>query len=121
MKAKSKFRGFVTLVLVALFAVLAYPLRGGESIREATADEITQQVPAVLDILSARHPFKVGILRATFRESADQLAEDYVRSTMEQENRGMISWYATYYLVAFDQDEVRQKLADSLEKKLGLA
>jgi hypothetical protein len=122
MQAKKPFRRVAGMLLIVVIAVLVYPLRGGKSLRDATGDEIVQQIPYVLDILSARHPFKVGIALSVLNPqgSVDQLAEDYVRSSLNQRDMGVLDCYVTYYVIAFDQDDVRRAMADTLEKKLGL-
>jgi len=122
MQAKKLFRRAAVMMLIVVIAVLAYPLRGGNSLRDATGDEIAQQIPYVLDILSARHPFKVGIALSVLNQqgSVDQLAEDYVRSSLNQRDMGVLDCYVTYYVIALDQDDVRKAMADTLEKKLGL-
>jgi hypothetical protein len=123
MQAKKPFRRVAVVMWIAVIAFLAYPLRGGKSLREATGDEIAQQVPYALEILSARHPFAVGMVRSLLNTdgSVDQLAENYVRASLNQENMGVLNCYVTYYSVAFDQEDFRVALANSLEKKLGLA
>jgi hypothetical protein len=115
-------RRVAKIVAIAILVVLAYPLRSGRSLRDATADEITQQVPYALDMLAARHPLKVGLLRSLLNNNGaiDKLTEDYVRSSMNRQNTGLLDCYVIYYVVAFDQDGIRKDLADGLEKELGL-
>ena len=116
-------RNIAILFAIAVVAILVYPMRGGKSLREATADEVCQQVPAALDILAARHPIVVGILRTGLNGdgSVDRFAENYMRSSMSLEKAGTLDCYIAYYAIAFNQDEFRQELATGIEKQLGLA
>jgi hypothetical protein len=120
---KKFIRKTVVTIAVGLVVGLGYPLRNGQSLRGATEDEITQQVPYALDILAVRHPLKVGLLRTLLNDqgAVDRLAQDYVRSSMDRNrNVSAIDCYLAYYAVVFDKDDVRQGLADGLEKQFDL-
>jgi hypothetical protein len=123
MESKKHLRHAALLVLIAALSVAAYPLRNGRSLRDATADEIVQQVPYSLDILAARHPVKVGLLRNLLNDdgSVDRFAQDYLRTSMNAKNLGVFDCYAIYYVVVLYPDAFRQQLANHLEKDLGLS
>jgi hypothetical protein len=53
MQIKKLFRRAILLMFIVLAGVLIYPFRTGKSLRDATEDQIVQQVPYVLDILAA--------------------------------------------------------------------
>lgn len=114
-------RKIVTVIVVCLVVALAYPLREGKSLRDATSDEITKQIPYALDILAARHPIRVGLFRSLFNDqgAVDGAVENYVRSNMDQK-MSVVNCYLAYYVVVFDKDDVRKGMADSLEKQFGL-
>jgi hypothetical protein len=76
-----------------------------------------------LDILAARHPLAIGIVRSILNEhkELDNFVESYVRASMDQEKTpGVFESYAMYYLVMFNEDQVRTEIANSIEKKFGL-
>jgi len=116
-------RRLTIVVGIALFLVLAYPLRSGRSLRDATADEVSQQVPYALHILAVRHPFKVGLVRSVLNSdgAVDRLAQDYVRNNMNRQDISVFQCYLAYYVIILDKDEVRKAIADGLERDLGLA
>jgi len=121
--SKKLFRNVAIAVGVVLVVVLVYPMRSGKGLQEATADEVAQQVPYALDILAARYPVKVGLVRTWLNSdgAVDKIAQDYVRSSMKESDIGLLDCYVLYYSVAFDKEDVRKAMADRLEKELGLA
>ena len=119
---KKLFRNIAIAVAVILAIVLLYPMRSGKGLQDATADAIAQQVPYALDILAARYPVKVGLARTwlSSQVAVDKIAQDYVRSSMKQSDMGWLDCYVVYYSVTFDKEDVRQAMADRIEKELGL-
>jgi hypothetical protein len=99
------------------------PHKDGASVCDAAHNEVAQQVPFAVDILAARHPLTVGVVRAVTKDSGfvDKLAGIYVQSEMiPQENPGAASCYIAYYTVMFQKDRVRASIADWLEAKAQL-
>jgi len=99
------------------------PHKDGTSVCDAAHNEVAQQVPFAVEILAARHPLTVGVVRAVTKESGfvDKLAGIYVQSEMiPQENPGQASCYLAYYTVMFQKDRVRASIADWLEAKVNL-
>jgi hypothetical protein len=97
-------------------------LRNGGSICDATKAEVVEQLPYAMDIVSARHPLMVGLVRSWLNGNGDfdRVAKDYVRSSMEHDNPGAVDCYIGYYTVMFDKDGVRQAEADWIEHQLNL-
>jgi hypothetical protein len=122
-KGKRLRAAFGWIVILFILFILWYPLRNGGSICEAAKNEIVQQVPYAVEILAARHPVKVGILRSALNEEGmiDKVAQEYVRTSMiSQQNPNKFVCYLTYYIVVFIKDNVRNAQADWLEKQLNL-
>ncbi len=73
-----------------------------------------------VEILAARHPLQVGLLRSMFNDqgAVDKLAEEYVRSSMMRQNPGTLNCYLAYYLMIFNKDSIRRAEADWMEKQL---
>ena len=112
---------FIGVVCVA--AVILLPFKDGDSISGAARNEIVQQIPPALDILAARHPLKVGLIRSLLNNNGamDSFVQSYVRSEMDQQKTpGLGESYLVYYFVIFNKDEVRAKIADSLETQFQL-
>jgi hypothetical protein len=102
---------FIGVVCVA--AVILLPFKDGDSISGAAKNEVIQQIPPALDILAARHPLKVGIIRALLNNNGamDSFVQSYVRTSMEQQkDPGVGESYLMYYFVIFNKDEVRASL-----------
>jgi hypothetical protein len=110
------------LLILFIGGVLVYPLKDGDNIRDAVKNEVTQQAPYALDILVVRHPVKVGLLHSLLNDQGqmDRAAQEYVLSSMNIENVGVVRCYAAYYYVLFDKDDIRTALADKMEKDFGL-
>lgn len=122
---KGKWLGaaFGWIVILFILFILLYPIRNGGSICEATRNEISQQVPYAMEIVAARHPVKVGILRSLFNDQGmiDKAAQEYVLSTMiSQQKSSKFDCYLAYYEGIIFKDEIRNAEADWLEKKFGL-
>ena len=103
--------------------LMLIPHKDGASVCDAAHNEVAQQVPFAVEILAARHPLTVGVVRAVTKESGfvDKLAGVYVQSEMiPQENPGTASCYIAYYTVMFQKDRVRASIADWLEAKANL-
>ena len=100
--------------------ILAYPLKDGESFCDATKNVVVQQVPDALEVLAARHPLQVGVVRSMFNDqgAVDKFAEDYVRNNMLKQDPSTLACYAGYYAVIFNKDRVRSAEADWMEKQL---
>jgi hypothetical protein len=109
---------------VVVVSILLYPLAGGSGgICDASKDLVIQQVPAAVEILAARYPLQVGLLRSAFNDqgAVDNAAQDYVRTSMlDPQNPGLFSCYLSYYVVMFDKDQVRMAIADAIERRLAL-
>lgn len=111
------------IVIGLILLILLYPLRNGGSIHEAAREEILQQVPYAVEILAARHPLKVGILRAWTNDQGamDKAAQEYMLSQKEfQQDAGIFVSYLAYYMVIILKDQVRNAQADWLERQFGL-
>lgn len=112
-----------SVAIITLIAIImTLPLKDGDSIRDAAKNVIVQQTPYALEILAARHPLKVGLLRSIGNDQGqmDKAASDYVRSQMTDQGGGTFESYLVYYFVVFDKDAVRKAMADQMEKELGL-
>lgn len=122
-KGKKLRAAFGWIAILFILFILWYPLRNGGSICEATRNELVQQVPYAVEILAARHPVKVGILRALFNDQGvmDKAAQEYVLSTMKsQQKLSKFDCYLAYYEGIIFKDEIRNAEADWLEKQFGL-
>jgi hypothetical protein len=122
---KKKFRVIrVLLIVLGLFVafVLAYPLKDGNTACSAMQEKVTEQVPGALDILSARHPIAVGLLRSLLNDqgAVDKTAQDYVRSSMSSQDPSTPACYTVYYAIQFDPDAFRTALANKIEQRLNL-
>jgi len=112
--------GFGALIAII---VMVLPHKDGATICDAAHNEVARQVPFAVEILAARHPLTVGVLRAATKESKtlDELARMYVQNGMiPQENPGAVSCYIGYYTVMFQTDRVRGAIADWLEAQAQL-
>jgi len=122
-KKRSSRSGWILVGLVVLAALL-YPLRYGVGVCDAVRLEIVQQVPTAMDILTARYPLLVGVMRAMFnnQEFVDNFAVEFISSTMEanQKNPSATSCYVVYYFAMFDKERVQTMIAEMIEKRLGL-
>ena len=109
---------FIGVVCVAL--VILVPFKDGDSVSGAAKNEIVQQIPYALDILAARHPLKVGLIRALLNEhgEADNVVKSLVRTSLDREKSpNLFESYALYYGVMFDADQVRAEIANDIEKR----
>ena len=116
-----KFIGGAITAFIAL--VLLLPFKDGDTPGNAARNEIVTQVPFALDILAARHPIQVGLLRSTLNDSGavDAFAEAFVRISMTQgRSPNLIDSYVAYYAVMFHKDRIRNDMASEFEKELGL-
>ena len=112
---------FIGVVFIA--AVFLLPFKDGSSISDAAKNEVVKQVPPALDILTARHPIKVGLIRSALNDQGDvdKFAQSYFRTQMDHEKTpGAFESYLIYYVVMFDKDDIRKSIADTLEKQLDL-
>ena len=122
-KAPKKKRGvgwkWIVMGLIFVFIVF-YPLKDGGSICDATKNVAVQQVPDAVEILAARHPLQVGLLRSLFNDqgAVDKIAEEYVRTSMLRRDPGTLNCYFAYYVVIFNKDAIRRAEADWMEKQL---
>jgi hypothetical protein len=109
---------------VVVVSFFLYPLAGGSGgICDASRDLVIQQVPPAVEILAARYPLQVGLLRSAFNDqgAVDNAAQDYVRTSMlDPQNPGLFTCYLSYYVVMFDKDQVRTAIADAIERRLAL-
>lgn len=113
-----KLIGFLGVALVVLL-----PFKDGDSISTAAKNEVVAQIPYALDILAARHPLAIGLIRSALNENGavDHVVQSYVRESMDSDHSlNLFQSYAVYYFVMFDKDEIRTKIADTIEKKFGL-
>lgn len=115
--------GWIVFAGVVL-AIFLYPLRSGGGICDAARDQVIQQVPPAVQILAARYPLQVGLLRSVFNDKGmvDSLAQEYVRASIQenQQEPGRLSCYLSYYVVMLNEDRVRISIADWLETRLQL-
>jgi len=112
---------FIGILSVAV--VLLLPFKDGNSVSDAAKNDVVKQVPPALDILAARHPIKVGLIRAALNDQGDvdKFAQSYFRTQMDNEKTpGVFESYLIYYVVIFDKDDIRKSIADTLEKQLDL-
>jgi hypothetical protein len=117
-----KFLGGAVAALIAL--VLLVPFKDGDTPSNAARNEIVAQVPYALDILSARHPIQVGLLRSQLNTNGevDAFVEAFIRTSMNQgKPLNIVDSYIAYYAVLFNKDRVRVDMANEFEKQLGLS
>ncbi|HEY7763659.1 MAG TPA: zinc ribbon domain-containing protein [Aestuariivirgaceae bacterium] len=122
-KEKGGLRWGGTTAAVIALATLLYPVRNGIGICDATDVAIIQQVSPAVEILAARYPLRVGVLRSMFNDKGlvDSLATEFVSSTMEANQQpGMLACYYFYYFVMFQKDRVRTSIAALIENQLDL-
>lgn len=117
---KRRVRWGLIVTGLALLLVLAFPLKDGGSLCDATRNVVVQQVPDALEVLAARHPLQVGLVRSMFNDqgAVDKFAEDYVANNMLKQDPGTMACYVAYYAVIFNKDKVRGAEADWMEKQL---
>lgn len=112
--------GFACIVL----AIFLYPLRSGGGICDTARDQVLQQVPPAVEILAARYPLQIGLLRSMLNDKGmvDSVAQEYVRASLQdnQQDPGPFSCYLSYYVVILNKDRVRTSIADWLETRLQL-
>jgi hypothetical protein len=104
-------------------ALVVLPFRDGDSVSSAAKNEVVEQIPYSLDILAARHPLAIGLVRSALNDNGavDRFVESYAREEMDRERSpGLLQSYAIYYYVMFDKDEVRTEIANAIEKTFGL-
>ena len=114
--------GGAIAALVAL--VLLVPFKDGNTPGNAARNGVVNQLPFALDILAARHPIQVGLLRSTLTDNGavDTFAETFLRTSMTQDRPpSLVSSYVAYYTIMFHKDRVRNDMANELEKELGLS
>lgn len=115
--------GWAVFACIVL-AIFLYPLRGGGGICDQARDQVIQQVPPAVEILSARYPLQVGLLRSAFKDKGmvDGIAQEYVRASLQenQQEPGRLSCYLSYYVVMLNKDRVRTSIADWMETRLYL-
>jgi hypothetical protein len=115
--------GWIVFACIVL-SIFLYPLRSGGGICEAARDQVVQQVPPAVEILAARYPLQVGLLRSMFNDKGmvDSIAQEYVRASIQENQRepGRMSCYLSYYVVMLYKDGVRTSIADWLETRLQL-
>jgi hypothetical protein len=99
--------GLIATGLVLLL-ILAYPLKDGSSLCDATKNVVVQQVPDALEVLAARHPLQVGLVRSMFNDqgAVDKFAEDYVSNNMLKQDPGTFACYVGYYVAIFNKERI---------------
>ena len=110
------------LATIAIILMLL-PHKDGPTVCQATRNTVAQQVPFAVEILAARHPLTVGVVRSLANTTGfvDKLAEVYVENEMiPRQDPGAASCYVAYYTVMFGKDRVRSSIADWIEAKLQL-
>jgi len=94
--------------------LMLIPHKDGSGACDAMRNEVRQQVPFAVEILAARHPLSVGLLRSITKDSnlVDKLAEMYVNSEMQRNNAdpGTVNCYVAYYAVMLQKDRYRATL-----------
>ena len=117
--------GFVT-VLAGGGYVYAAQAGDGDPCR-ARADMFADQVPPALDLLSARYPLRVGLVRTLIddRGRLDDLVRDQASDQMiglgEEQAISPLECAYEYYAIHIFRDRVREEIAAALEVRLRLA
>jgi hypothetical protein len=115
--------GWIVFACIVLLIFL-YPLRSGSGICDTARDQVVQQVPPAVEILAARYPLQIGLLRSMFNDKGmvDSIAQEYVRASIQenQQEPGRLSCYLSYYVVMLYTDRVRTSIADWMETRLQL-
>lgn len=122
-KDRWKLPSWVGVAAAIAIILMVLPHKDGSSVCDAAHNEVAQQVPFAVEILAARHPLTVGLVRAATKESGfvDKLAGVYVQSEMiPQQDPGAGSCYIAYYSVMLQKDRVRASIADWLEARANL-
>ena len=122
-KDKWKLPNWLGVAAGIVVILMVLPHKDGSSVCDAAHTQVAQQVPFAVEILAARHPLTVGLVRAATKESGfvDKLAGAYVQSEMiPQQDPGVGSCYIAYYSVMLQKDRVRASIADWLEAKANL-
>jgi hypothetical protein len=112
-----------TTALIVVLALFLYPVRNGIGVCDATDVAIIQQVGPAAEMLAARYPLRVGVLRSMFNDQGlvDALAVEFVSSTMEASPQpGTLTCYYIYYFVMLQRDRVRSGIAALIENQLDL-
>jgi hypothetical protein len=122
-KDKWKLPNWLGVAAGIVVILMVLPHKDGSSVCDAAHTQVAQQVPFAVEILAARHPLTVGLVRAATKESGfvDKLAGAYVQSEMiPQQDPGVGSCYIAYYSGMLPKDRVRASIADWLEAKANL-
>ncbi|MGJ3232947.1 MAG: hypothetical protein ACFE0P_14250 [Oceanicaulis sp.] len=121
------------LALIGLLTVLAgggylYAADQGDGDPcRARADMFADQVPPALDLLSARYPLRIGLVRALVndRGQLDALVRDQASDQMiglgEEQAKSRLECAYEYYAIWVFRDRVREEIAAALEVRLRLA
>lgn len=92
----------------------------------AKAELVAAQIPPALDILSARHPGSVGLIRSLFNKNGglDAMIVDIVSASIQDEDldeeKSQIECAWEYADIYFHRERVRNEIADAIEEELGL-
>ena len=99
--------------------VMVLPHKDGSTVCDAMRHEVRQQVPFSVDILAARHPLTVGVLRTLTNNSqfVDNVAALYVEQQMAGKTPGLSDCYISYYAVMVQKDSFRAAMADWMEAR----
>ena len=122
-KDRWKLPNWVGVAAGIAIILMVLPHKDGSSVCDAAHNEVAQQVPFAVEILAARHPLTVGLVREATKESGfvDKLADVYVQNEMiPQQDPGVGSCYVAYYTVMFQKDRIRSAIADWLEARANL-
>ncbi|MFP4518751.1 MAG: hypothetical protein ACLFQ5_04780 [Oceanicaulis sp.] len=121
------------LALIGFLAVLAggaylYAANegGGDPCR-ARANMFADQIPPALDLLSARYPLRIGLIRTFLNDEGrlDGLVRDEAAARIhgieEDEATNPVECAYGYYAIYLFRDQVREEIALTVERELGLA
>lgn len=99
--------------------VMVLPHKDGSTVCDAMRHEVMQQVPFAVDILAARHPLTVGVVRTLAKDSqfVDRVAAFYVEQQMAGKTPGLSDCYISYYAVMFQKDNFRAAIADWMDTR----
>ena len=116
----------LVLVVVAAAAPWGYAAArfGKLDLCAASAEAYAAEVPRALDVLSARHPLSVGLIRGVINETgeADAAAHAVALEVMRLDLQDA-SWNRCYLALArlmLSAERVRNEMADEIEQGLGL-
>jgi hypothetical protein len=111
------------IVALVCFWAVHWLRNGTDSICDGRNKFLVDQVPGTLDVLSARHPFAVGIIRDLLNDGGklDALVQQATAQLVaDNQGESFASCAMQSVAIKADPDKFRNRIADKLESLLAL-